>query len=202
MPSEDGGPAKTGQMRRIVALLAMFGMFMQYCQKIDLSVNLVCMTGSKKASHSERYNRSVMMCPEILLNQKAKSTKAGEFDWTSDVKSHLLSSFFYGYLISEIPAGMLASKYGPKWVMSIAIFVNGICNCLYPLAARAHYGFLIALRVIVGAGCGCLFPAVSQIWSTWAPTPERSFLVSLATSVKSGRHRTMTVFYVIESSPA
>lgn len=180
--SSISGSTKAGHMRHIVALLAMMGMFMQYCQKIDLSVNLVCMTGSKNASYTARYNRSVLMCPELVTKAAPKKPTIGEFDWSANVKSHLLSAFFYGYLVTEIPAGMLASRFGPKWVMAAAIFINCVCNCLYTVAARTHYMFLIMLRVIVGAGCGCLFPAVSQIWSTWAPTPERSFLVSLATS--------------------
>ncbi|KAL7676387.1 hypothetical protein ACOME3_002641 [Neoechinorhynchus agilis] len=192
---------KAGHMRQVVAILAMLGMFMQYCQKIDLSVNLVCMvdTKSKVTKMTERANRSMQLCPELGTSSKTKTAKKDlfkreTFDWSPTIRSHLLIVYGakstlshgrfqpYGYLISEIPAGILSSKYGPKWVMTGALLTNCLCNLLYASAARIHYGLLIFLRVVVGTGCGCLFPAVSQIWSKWAPTPERSFLVSLATS--------------------
>lgn len=38
--------------------------------------------------------------------------QAPEFDWSSQTKGLILSSFFYGYLVTQLPGGWLASKIG------------------------------------------------------------------------------------------
>lgn len=35
-----------------------------------------------------------------------------EFDWNSQTKGLVLSSFFYGYLLTQLPGGWLAAKIG------------------------------------------------------------------------------------------
>jgi len=37
-----------------------------------------------------------------------------EFEWTDPVKGLVLGSFFYGYIVLQLPAGFLAARYGGK----------------------------------------------------------------------------------------
>lgn len=37
-----------------------------------------------------------------------------EFNWTIDELSVMESSYFYGYLVTQIPAGFLAAKFPPN----------------------------------------------------------------------------------------
>ncbi|KAL7667445.1 hypothetical protein ACOME3_010741 [Neoechinorhynchus agilis] len=47
-------------------------------------------------------------------------------------------------------------------------------------AARSSHVWLFVLRIIIGIGCGGILPAISHVWTTWAPTNERSFLIGIA----------------------
>jgi len=49
--------------------------------------------------------------------------------------------------------GWLASRYGGKHVFGVGILITLIATMLVPVAARAHVGLLITLRVIMGLAC-------------------------------------------------
>ena len=76
-------------------------------------------------------------------------------EWSKELRGHVLSSFFYGYLITQVLGGWLASRYGGKHVFGVGILVTVIATMLVPVAARAHVGLLIALRVVMGLACVC-----------------------------------------------
>ena len=62
----------------------------------------------------------------------------------------ILSAFFYGYIITQIPGGFLASVIGGKLVLGLGIVITAALSLLTPLAARIHFGALIGLRVLEG----------------------------------------------------
>lgn len=43
--------------------------------------------------------------------------KDGSFIWTTAEQGYVLSSFFYGYVLTQIPFGILAKKYGAKYFL-------------------------------------------------------------------------------------
>ena len=61
-----------------------------------------------------------------------------------------LGAFFYGYLITQIPGGWLAERYGGKMVFGIGIVMTSILTLFTPLAAQANFWLLVALRVAEG----------------------------------------------------
>jgi len=79
----------------------------------------------------------------------------GELEWSKELRGHVLSSFFYGYLVTQVFGGWLASRYGGKHVFGIGVLITVIATILVPVAARTHVGVLIALRVIMGLACVC-----------------------------------------------
>ena len=76
----------------------------------------------------------------------------GPFIWNKGIQGHVLGSFFYGYLISQIPGGILAEKYGGKWVFGLSLAIATVATLLTPVAAQLSFGLLIFLRVVVGIG--------------------------------------------------
>jgi len=46
------------------------------------------------------------------MNSLQDDSQDGEFVWSSALQGYILSSFFYGYVITQIPFGILAKKYG------------------------------------------------------------------------------------------
>jgi len=75
--------------------------------------------------------------------------------WEKSIQGHILNSFFYGYFISQIPGGLLAERFGAKWIMVAFFSLSTVATLLCPVASRISYGMLIALRVLCGIGHVC-----------------------------------------------
>lgn len=107
----------------------------------------------------------------------------GIFAWSSQTEAFIISSFYIGYTLSHLPAGVIADCYGAKCVLSLAIFISSLTNILMPLAIR--YGeeiALVALRVIMGASQGSVYPALCALLSDWVPSEERATLGAICYS--------------------
>lgn len=57
------------------------------------------------------------------------------FDWSHSIQSVILSSFFWGYVLLQIPAGELARKFGGKLLILTSIGVNSLVSLMIPVAA-------------------------------------------------------------------
>jgi len=80
----------------------------------------------------------------------------GELEWSKELRGHVLSSFFYGYLVTQVFGGWLAGRYGGKHVFGSGMLVTVIATILVPVAARLHVALLIILRIIMGLACVCI----------------------------------------------
>lgn len=74
----------------------------------------------------------------------------GEFIWDEVTQSFILSSFFWGYLLSQTPGGRVAELYGVKKVFGGAIIFCGILSLLVPYAAHGHWTLLLIIRALQG----------------------------------------------------
>jgi sugar phosphate permease len=90
----------------------------------------------------------------------------------------LLSAFFWGYLVTQIPGGWLASRIGPSRVIAVAMTVTGVTACLtgmvHSLAA------LLAVRVVMGLAEGVIWPSFAVIFVRWFPARERARGIAFA----------------------
>ena len=62
----------------------------------------------------------------------------------------VLGAFFYGYLITQIPGGWLAERYGGKMVYGIGIVMTSVLTLFTPLAAETNVWLLVAVRIAEG----------------------------------------------------
>ena len=62
----------------------------------------------------------------------------------------ILSAFYYGHILTQVPGGILARKIGCATLLGISVCTSGLLTLLTPIAARAHVGVLIALRIVIG----------------------------------------------------
>ena len=76
--------------------------------------------------------------------------KDAEFDWSSSLQGNILSAFYFGYMVSQIPAGALSRMYGSKIVMAVGMGGLIVATLLTPEAARISPYLLIALQVFKG----------------------------------------------------
>jgi len=81
--------------------------------------------------------------------------------------------------VLQIPAGWLADRYGGKRLFGGSILISSVISLLTPVAARAHFGVLLLLRVLVGLCEGFLFPAVHALIARWSAPKYRSTVATL-----------------------
>ncbi|KAM4772109.1 sialin [Rhinophrynus dorsalis] len=161
-----------------LAVMALLGFFMLYALRVNLSVALVDMVNS---SSSSQENTSANICPDHTVSPKVFHNSTGrKYDWLPDTQGWILGSFFYGYILTQIPGGYVAGKIGGKLLLGFGILGTAIFTLLTPLAADLGAGYLIAVRALEGLGEGVTFPAMHAMWSCWAPPLERSRLLSLS----------------------
>ncbi|KZC14291.1 Putative inorganic phosphate cotransporter [Dufourea novaeangliae] len=99
------------------------------------------------------------------------------YDWSPQDKSIILSSFFWGYAVMQIPSGYIAGVWSGQKLLSLGMLVCSVLNILIPTAAE--YGNLIAVcvcRVCMGLCQSCLLPCTHTLLSKWAPPDERARL--------------------------
>lgn len=86
------------------------------------------------------------------------------YDWDEATQGFLLSAFYYGYVLTHLPGGLLAEKFGGKWTIGIGLLVTSVATTLTPLAV--YYGGAIGLFIIrVIEGCGEVRLLFSSVYS-------------------------------------
>uniref|UniRef100_A0A7E4ZS40 MFS domain-containing protein n=1 Tax=Panagrellus redivivus TaxID=6233 RepID=A0A7E4ZS40_PANRE len=104
-----------------------------------------------------------------------------EFNWTRAELGVMESSFFYGYLVTQVPAGFLSAKFPANKMFGIAIGGTAMLNVLLPWAFRTHSdAVVIIVQVLQGLIQGFGYPAMHGVWRHWAPPMERSKLATTA----------------------
>lgn len=52
------------------------------------------------------------------------------------MKNVILSSFFWGYTLMQIPSGYLAHKFGAKILLLCGLLLNGLTTILIPWGSK------------------------------------------------------------------
>ncbi|CAD7076657.1 unnamed protein product [Hermetia illucens] len=105
------------------------------------------------------------------------------FNWSESVKANVLGAFFWGYMLSQIPGGYLAEKYGAKYVLLLATVICSLLSLITPIGTHlGDWYLLFAIRIVIGLCQGVTFPACHVIISKWAPLDERGVLATIAYS--------------------
>lgn len=86
----------------------------------------------------------------MLLFQN--SSERGTYVWDAKMQGYILSSFFYGYVLTQIPFGILAKKYGAKYFLGVGMLINSLFGLLVPVGSSGGIAWLIVVRFIQGLG--------------------------------------------------
>ncbi|CAF1320943.1 unnamed protein product, partial [Didymodactylos carnosus] len=163
-------------VRVAVAFIGFLGMMCHYSQKVNMSVAIVCMVNHSAIEHHKDIT-SGQTEESLKCSTSASSKIIGPFAWSKNIQGLVLGAYFWGYLITEIPAGWLAAKFGAKKLFGYAMLISGIITIVMPFAAKAHWITLSLLRMFVGLLHGVIWPSMATIMAHWAPPAERSRLL-------------------------
>lgn len=115
-------------IRHLHVVLLFTCIAVSYCLRVNLSVAIVAM-----------------------LDKETANPQYDDFQWNEQTQSLLLSSFFWGYIVTQIPAGQLAEKKGAKFILLISTFISGVISIITPICTSiGGWEALCALRVISG----------------------------------------------------
>uniref|UniRef100_A0A0K8WJB4 Putative inorganic phosphate cotransporter n=1 Tax=Bactrocera latifrons TaxID=174628 RepID=A0A0K8WJB4_BACLA len=165
--------------RHVQCFMIFIGLTVAFAQRVNFSVAIVAMT-----------------------DRNATNPDFEEYAWSEQTKSYLLSGFFWGYFVTQIPGGQLAHKYGGKIMLLLSLGLSSILCMLTPLTARlGDWKLVFALRVVQGLIQGCIFPSTHTLLSKWVPPEERGSIGTFCyTGVQFGSVIMMGISGTIASS--
>ncbi|XP_014215960.1 putative inorganic phosphate cotransporter [Copidosoma floridanum] len=165
--------------RWVFVFMGFLALFSAYAMRVCLSITVTQMV---VPIHEKTTNFTDDTCPGLENDAPDRPTAftGGTYEWSEYEQGVILSSFYWGYTLTQIPGGMIAERFGGKYTLGLGILVTGALTTLSPLAV--HLGgsrALILLRLVSGLTCGVMFPAANVMLSHWIPVEERSMAGSL-----------------------
>ncbi|XP_046680576.1 putative inorganic phosphate cotransporter [Homalodisca vitripennis] len=166
-------------VRHFQAFMAFTCLVLAYSMRVNLSVGIVAMTDN------------------------SSNPAFTELPWDSSTKGIILSSFFWGYLILQVPAGEMARKFGPKYLIFVAMLVCSVFTILSPVIAQNFRWTVFCItRVIQGLTQGFFYPSINAFSAKWVPPSERSRIFSFVfVGAQFGTVLTMPIAGYLAASP-
>ena len=102
---------------------------------------------------------------------------AKEMGWSVGQAGLLQSAFFYGFALSQLPGGYLATRFGGARMLPLGVFLWSAATCAVPFCA-SDPNLLFLSRVLVGLGEGVSPAAATDVIARSVPVAERSRAVA------------------------
>ncbi|XP_047991090.1 putative inorganic phosphate cotransporter [Leguminivora glycinivorella] len=135
-------------IRHVQCVMLFFAMLLAFGMRVNMSLGIVAMTDSSMEN---------------------------TFDWNMQMQSVILSSFFWGYMIFQVPGGLLADKIGGSVLVGISIGSNSIISLILPSAAVYGGWYAVCIcRVLQGLTQGFVSPSTHNLIGKWVPLDEKS----------------------------
>ncbi|CAG9766311.1 unnamed protein product [Ceutorhynchus assimilis] len=154
------------QKRYILAFLVFLGYFNIYALRVNMNITIVAMT----------QNRFTKLENGTVLNI------GPEFNWDNKIQGYILSSFFYGYCMTQLLGGILGRKFGGKLIFGAGIASTSAFSLITPWLTDINVYVLIISRVLAGIFEGTTYGALYTIWAKWIPPTEKTRIASQAQS--------------------
>lgn len=98
---------------------------------------------------------------------------SGEFGINATQAGLYMSAFFAGYLVTQIPGGIMADRYQPKYILIACTVLGGAMTAL--MSRITSYEMGLVIRVITGISSGCVMAQCSKVVAlTFAPQERAS----------------------------
>ncbi|CAL8072638.1 unnamed protein product [Orchesella dallaii] len=189
------------QKRDTLAITGFFGLALMYSLRFNLSIGIVAMVdhsqsdlhvkGTETSLHTN-HSATSEICPALISLSSANESSQDldingrnvpTFKWNEQEQGLILGAFFWGYIITQFPGGILAQRFGGKWVISVGLLSTGILSFILPWAAMSGgKNFVLVIRILQGISEGVMFPAFTVLLAKWTAPKERAGLATLCFS--------------------
>lgn len=106
----------------------------------------------------------------------ASESMREDLGMTQTQMSWFLSAFFWSYALSQVPAGFLSDRFGPRSMLTVYILgwslFTGLLGVTYSVAV------ILLLRFLCGAAQAGAYPVASGLIRSWFPISRRGIASS------------------------
>lgn len=122
---------------------------------------------------------SFVLCNMDKVNMSvAVIPMAKELGWTAMERGLVSSSFFWGYSLTQIPAGWVSTSIGGARVLFVGVALWSLGTLIAPPAAKMGLLALCATRLFVGLGEGLAPSSATNVMARIVPENERARAVT------------------------
>lgn len=114
------------------------------------------------------------LIPVVVPALGMKMSQAGAF----------MSAFYIGYCITQIPAGVLADRFGVRIILGLSLIMEGLSTSALGHISGYETGFY--LRILSGLGAGAVYASCSRAIMEWFPEHERGRAFGVLLAAPSG----------------
>ncbi|XP_058459582.1 sialin-like [Malaya genurostris] len=189
--------------RLIVAVMIFVACLTSFMLRVNMSINLLAMVypqvhpievndtetfdiRSSFSNESFVSNTTMTNSTDVTsmselktLDNKLKVQYYGpRYDWDQTTQSRILGAYFYGVMLTSLPAGLLAQQFGPQLLVTVSFIACAIATALTPMLAAVGPWYVIASRAVVGVLAGIVYPALHNLISRWIPPNERGKVIA------------------------
>ena len=97
---------------------------------------------------------------------------SNEFGINATQAGLYMSAFFAGYLVTQIPGGIMADRYQPKYILIACTALGGVMTAAMSFITNYEMGLVI--RVITGISSGCVMAQCSKVVATTFEPKKRA----------------------------
>lgn len=148
-------------LRFIMVSLIILATAIDYITRVNINIAIVTMVSSN-SSHTLEQRSTCPSKSDSVTSQREHATSAvhsppavepkypGEqFDWSPTVQGIILGSFWYSYIVMQVPSGRMAEEFGGKTIVAISLIGSGVINLITPLVAPS-VTLLVISRMALG----------------------------------------------------
>ncbi|XP_076263007.1 putative inorganic phosphate cotransporter [Rhynchophorus ferrugineus] len=169
--------------RYVLGIMGFFAIANAYTMRVSLSLAITEMVVPIKTT--QYYDPDACIPEETNATNSVIKDQTTLYDWDEKTQGLILSSFYWGYVITHLPGGILAEKFGGKYSLGLGILSTAIFTLITPfviIGTNGNWKAVTALRVIEGFGEGTTYPALTALLAKWVPLKERATIGSLVYS--------------------
>ncbi|EDW56842.1 GM15957 [Drosophila sechellia] len=130
-------------------------------------------------NYMAKFNAGVAVV--AMTNAENTNPNFPEYDWNEMERSYILSSFFWGYILTQFMGGWLCRRYGARITMFVSTIGSALLVVLIPWCVSwGGWQAYCGIRMSMGLFQGFLFPCIHAHLANWCPVKERNRLGALA----------------------
>lgn len=126
--------------------MAFSAVALAYMLRISLSYAITQMVTAPHAHENGSIIENSEICPayddELLAIDNDEpiptiiSMTSDKYEWSQELQGLILSAFYWGYILTHVPGGLLSAKIGGKYTLLIGVATATIFTLFTPLAIR------------------------------------------------------------------